>query len=292
MVASMYTQATKWPYPLNYGRENEVSTDVLILGGGIAGCHAAINAARKGAKVTVVEKGAVIRSGSGGAGVDHWHNAFTNPCSKITPEEVIEVVDKLGTRLPEGYGSGHVRYIEFRESYDALLDLEKMGVKIRDVDDEFVGAEFRDEATKLMFAYDYEGRHVIRVQGANVKPALYGELKRLGVEIYDRVMATSLLTEGGKPGARVVGAMGVNVRTGEFYIFKAKATLLATAQPLRLWVFSTELQGAAAEHDDPNCTGDGYKYSQCHFWCCYWRCPGLISCLRQSIFAGDEEAGI
>lgn len=104
MVASMYTQATKWPYPLNYGRENEVSTDVLILGGGIAGCHAAINAARKGAKVTVVEKGAVIRSGSGGAGVDHWHNAFTNPCSKITPEEVIEVVDKLGTRLPEGYG--------------------------------------------------------------------------------------------------------------------------------------------------------------------------------------------
>jgi succinate dehydrogenase/fumarate reductase flavoprotein subunit len=257
MAEPMYARIKEWPYPLNYGKENEVSTDVLILGGGIAGCHAAINVARKGAKVTVVEKGAVIRSGSGGTGVDHWHNAFTNPCSKVTPEEVIELIGRLGMKLPEAYGSGHVRYIEFRESYDALLDLEKMGVKIRDVDDEFVGAEFRDEKTKLMFAYDYEGKHVIRVQGVNVKPALYGELKRLGVKIYDRVMATGLLTEGGRQGARVVGAMGVNVRTGEFYIFRAKATLLATAQPLRLWVFSTELQGAAAEHDDPNCTGDG-----------------------------------
>jgi len=265
----------EWPYPVRYGAENEVSTDVLILGGGISGCHAAINAARKGAKVTVVEKGAVIRSGSGGAGVDHWHNAFTNPCSKITPEEITELVAKLGTKLPEGYGSGHVRYIEARESYDALLDLEKMGVKIRDVDDEFAGAEFRDEETKLMFAYDYENKHVIRVQGANVKPALYHELKRLGVAIYDRVMATSLLTEGGKQGSRVVGATGVNVRTGEFYVFKAKTTLLSTAQALRLWVFSTELQGFAAEHDDPNCTGDGCAMA--------WKAGAVFTLMERSM---------
>ena len=247
----------EWPYPVHYGKENEVSADLLILGGGIAGCHAAINAAKRGAKVVVVEKGAVYRSGSGGAGVDHWHNAYTNPCSKVTPEEVTELRDKLGTKLPEAYGSGHIRYIEARESYDALLNLEKMGVKIRDVDDEFVGAEFRDEGTKLMFAYDYENRHVIRVQGANAKPSLYNELKRLGVEIYDRVMATSLLTEGGKPSARVVGATGMNVRTGEFYIFKAKATVLSTAEALRLWAFSMELQGLAGEHNDPCNSGDG-----------------------------------
>ena len=43
--------------------------------------------AARGAKVVVVEKGAVIRSGDGGAGVDHWHGAFTNPCSKITEHE-------------------------------------------------------------------------------------------------------------------------------------------------------------------------------------------------------------
>ena len=58
--------APVWPYPVNYGKENEISTDVLVIGGGIAGCHAAINAAKRGVKVAVVEKGATVRSGSGG----------------------------------------------------------------------------------------------------------------------------------------------------------------------------------------------------------------------------------
>jgi heterodisulfide reductase subunit A-like polyferredoxin len=50
--------APKWPYPVNYGKENEVHCDVLVLGGGIAGCWAAIGAAREGVKVALVEKGA------------------------------------------------------------------------------------------------------------------------------------------------------------------------------------------------------------------------------------------
>jgi len=274
MDDTQYRTTTPWPYPVHYGRERMVETDVLILGGGIAGCHAAINAARMGVKVAVVEKGATIRSGSGGAGVDHWHNAFTNPCSKVTPEEAAELIASLGLKMPEGYGAGHVRYIEFKESWDALLDLEKMGVKIRDVDDEFKGADFRDDQTKLMFAYDYENRHVIRVQGGKVKVALYHELKRLGIGIFDRVMATSLLNEGGVAGGRVVGAMGVDVRTGEFCVFQAKATILATAQPLRLWVFSTELQGSAAEHDDPNCTGDGVAMA--------WKAGARFSLMERS----------
>jgi len=243
-----------WPYPVRYGEEKEISTDVLVVGGGIAGCHAAINAARKGVKVAIVDKGAVIRSGSGGAGVDHWHGALTNPCSKITPEQMIERMDKS----PNPYLMGHVEYIVMKESYDALLDIERMGVPVRDVNDEFVGAPFRDDKTKLMFAYDYDTRTVIRVAGgANVKLALYNELKRLGVDIYDRVMITRLLTEGGRQGSRVVGATGINVRTGEFYVFKAKATILTTGQPLRIWVFSTELTGLYSEHDDPNNAGDG-----------------------------------
>ena len=132
-----------------------------------------------------------------------------------------------------------------------------MGVQVRDVDDEFVGAEFRDEKTKLMFAYDYENKYCIRVNGgADIKPAMYKELKRLGVKIYDCVMVTSLLTEGGKQGARVIGATGVNVRTGEFYIFKAKATVLSAAAPGGLWVFSTELTGATI-FMEPNNTGEG-----------------------------------
>ena len=242
--------APEWPYPIRYGEENEITTDVLILGGGIAGCHAAINATRKGAKVVVVEKSMTKRSGSGGAGVDHWLGACTNPCSKITPEEYAKtIIDSAG-----GYDCGSLRYINAKESWDTLLDCEQMGVQIRDINDEFKGADFRDEETKLMFAYDYENRYNIRVYGHNIKPCLYKEMKQLRVEIYDRVMVTSLLTEGGKQGTRVIGATGVNVRTGEFYVFKAKATVLTTGLPGRLWVFSTELRSSFR---DFNNTGEG-----------------------------------
>jgi len=250
--------AVEWPYPVNYGKENEVDADILILGGGVAGSHAAINAAKRGAKVVVVDKGAVIRSGSGGAGVDHWHGACTNPCSKLTPEEMMELTLSGEYLLNWEFGNGITSYILFKESYDALLDVEKWGVKVRDVDDEFKGAEFRDEKTKLMFAYDYDARHCIRVNGgADIKVAMYKEMKRQGVKIYDRVMATSLLTEGGKQGGRVIGATGLNTRTGEFYVFKAKATILTTGPATGLWIFSTELQGAASSHGDPNNSGEG-----------------------------------
>ena len=244
----------EWPYPIRYGVVNEVSADVLVLGGGISGCHSAINAAKKGAKVIVCDTAPIIASGQGGAGVDHWHCAATNPCSKVTPEELTEgLVEGYG-----GYDCGIKSYIQCKESYDTLLDVEKMGVQIRDVNDEFEGAEFRDDKTKLMFAYDYENNITIRVCGATIKASLYKELERLGVGIFDWVKATSLLTEGGKPGARVVGATGVNVRTGEFYVFKAKATVTCMANPFRLWSFSTEWRGfGSVQPGDPNCVGDG-----------------------------------
>lgn len=243
----------EWPYPVQYGEEIEVSGDVLVLGGGIAGCHAAINAARKGAKVILVEKGASKRSGSGGAGVDHWQGACTNPCSKVEPADYAEMV----INNHAGYDCGPVRYIHCVESWDALLDCERMGMQIRDVNDDFVGAKFRDDETKLMFAYDYENRHTLRVYGNNVKPCLHKEMKRLGVQIYDRVMATSLLTENGKVGGKVVGATGVHERTGAFYIFKAKATVLAIARPSRLGAFSVELKGGASDFYEINNAGDG-----------------------------------
>ena len=69
----------EWPYLIRYHVGNEVSADILILGGGIAGCWAAISAARKGAKAVIVEKGATIRSGSGGTGCDHWQQYMHQP---------------------------------------------------------------------------------------------------------------------------------------------------------------------------------------------------------------------
>ena len=246
--------APEWPYPVRYGKETRVSADVLVLGGGIAGCHAAISAARAGASVIMVEKGHSRRSGQGGAGVDHWQAACTNPCSTVSSEEYTRAVaDSMA-----GYDCGPLRYAQCRESWDAVLDCERLGVQIRDVHGEFEGAEFRDPETQLMFAYDYESRHGLRIHGHDMKPRLHKETVRLGVKTFDRVMATSLLTGHGREGGRVVGATGVNVRTGEFYAFRAKATVLALAHPRREWVFSTELNGGAATFADLNIVGDGH----------------------------------
>jgi succinate dehydrogenase/fumarate reductase flavoprotein subunit len=262
--------AREWPYPRNYGKENEFSTDVLIIGGGIAGCHAAINAARKGAKVVVVEKGHTVRSGSGGAGVDHWGAAYGNPCCTVDVEKAAE-----SSAQGRGYINGMASYIAMRESWDTLLDVEQMGIKFRDENDEFAGAPFRDEKTKIMFAYDYTSRTNVRVRGgAKIKPALYTEMCRLGVRIFDRIMATGVLTEGGKPGARVIGAMGVNIRTGEFYIFRAKATVLSAAQYSGIWVFNTELAGSAVHHDDPNAVGEGTAMA--------WRAGAELALMERS----------
>jgi succinate dehydrogenase/fumarate reductase flavoprotein subunit len=232
----------EWPYPVNYGKVNEVAADVLVIGGGVAGCQAAINAAKKGVKVAIAERGHAKRSGAGGAGVDHWHGACTNPCSRVTPEMYTRACyDSM-----QGYTGANVRYIITKESWDTLLECEQMGVRIRDVDDEFKGADFRDEETKLMFAYDYKNRHIIRVWGYNIKPRLYEEARRRGVDIYNRMMVTSLLTEGGRQGGRVIGATGVNTHTGEFYVFRSKATIICAGGTGRLYDFSPEVTASSS----------------------------------------------
>jgi succinate dehydrogenase/fumarate reductase flavoprotein subunit len=239
MSDELLSKGFEWPYPIKYYDEKEVKTDILIIGGGIAGCWAAIAAARKGASVALIDKGPIIRSGAGGAGVDHWQFTCDTPCCKLAPEELVEgLIENTG-----GYTNGIARYINATEGYRTLLELEKMGAKVRDDDDQFKGAPFRDEKTKLLFAYDYENKYTIRVWGAGYKPILYAECKRLGVSMYDRVMGTSLLTGKNKDKITVIGATALNVRTGEFYIFRAKATILTNSRPQRIWMFDSEHRG-------------------------------------------------
>ena len=259
-----------WPYRIAYGAERSYDCDVLVIGGGIAGCWAAISAARCGAKVIILEKAATERSGAGGAGVDHWQWAADNPCSGVTPEELAQaLIDNHG-----GYRGGIGTYIQCASAWETLLEMEAMGGKIRDSADEFEGAAFRDETTKLLFAYDYTNRFVLRVWGHNYKPLLREELRRLGVRVFDRVAVSALLSKGGRAGARVIGATGVDVRSGAFITARAKATILATSRPQRIWTFSSELRGISTFRP-PSVAGTGYAIA--------WRAGAEFTMMEKSM---------
>jgi succinate dehydrogenase/fumarate reductase flavoprotein subunit len=266
-----------WPYPIAYDKETEVDVDVVVLGGGVSGCWAAIGAARKGLKVALVEKGNPKRSGSNGSGVDHWQDCAANPASRVSPDELAQ--DIIDAR--KGYICGPSRWIKTHEGWDRLQELEQMGMKIRDDEDEFKGAEFRDETTKLLFAFNYQDRTVIRIWGTGLKPALTRECRRLGVKIFDRVMATSLLSENGRTGSRIVGATGVNTRTGEFLVFKAKATILTAASPSRVWQFVDNL-GISA-HRPPNNSGDGFAMA--------WKAGAMFTLMEASSLGTQPGVG-
>ena len=236
-----------WPYPIRFGEERVVDTDVLVIGGGIAGCWAAIGAARQGLRVALVEKGDTVRSGSGGPGCDHWCNAPANPLSRVTPDGWAQ---HMASRP---YSNGIGIQIQCREDFDTLLEMEQMGGKIRDTENEYAGAEGRDDKTQFMISPRYGTIHsylpdprmgepgfnppetrnnvVIRVWGSTFKPALKKECRRLGVQIFDRAMGTSLLTEDGLQGGRVVGATGLDCRTGEFLVFQSRAAIWPRRAP-------------------------------------------------------------
>jgi succinate dehydrogenase/fumarate reductase flavoprotein subunit len=241
--------ALEWPYAIKYDQQREINADVIVLGGGPAGAMAAISAAENGAEVVLVDKAHMKRSG-GGIGVDHWLTTPT-PASKITPEDCVAwEVDSY-----DGYMNAMSRYIASREGWDALLELERMGAKIRDTEDEFAGAPFRDEATKLLFAYDYENRVTLRIWGTTFKPAMYKQCKALGVKMLNRTMVTCLLTANGARGDRVLGATAFHSRTGEFIILKGKAVINCMGLHEGNWQFSSELTGLPYFH--PNIVADG-----------------------------------
>lgn len=253
-----YTGIT-WPYPVDYDKINRIDTDFLVIGGGLAGCAAAIEAARRGLKVAVVDKGPVIRSGSAGTGIDHWYDVDTNPASTVDPVEHVDWYYK--TPYWGGkYSLGFANYIRCVEAYDTWLELEKLGMNIRD-DGEFEDAPFTDPKTGLMFAFDYGSCNNGRMKGGpHLKPLMKAEVDRLGVECFEYIIVAHLLTKDGKTGpegTKVIGAMGFSGRTGECYVFRAKAVLVSCGIPSGMWCHSTELNGNSSKFLDPNNVGEG-----------------------------------
>lgn len=243
----------RWPFPVQYEKVNRIRTDVLIVGGSFAGCCAAISAARRGVTVALVDKAPIKRSGNGGAGIDHWNSIFDNPKSPMSSEEVIEKTMKTVHSL------GHRDYIAMKGTWAALLELEKLGLPVRDEHGDFEGTACYDKDSKLLKAYNYQDMVSVKLRGGHyIKPILYMSLKKdKQVSLYERVMVTKLLTENGRQGGRVIGAMGFSLETGEFYVFQAKSVVISTGYITGCWTFNTELAGGGYR-EDPNDVGEGF----------------------------------
>ena len=240
----------RWPYKVDYDKVNHVFVDVLVVGGGLAGASAGIAAARKGARVAVADKAPIKRSGCGGAGMDHWNTLLSNPASPVTPEENAVMGNTAGRQ-------GHRDYIAVKGTWSALLELQKLGMPLVDDEDEFEGAATKDEATGLLKAYDYRDFVACKLRGGQyIKPLLYQGLKEAGAELYERVMITNLLTEGGKQATRVAGATGFSMESGEFYVFHTPSVILSCGYACTIWTYNMEITGNSWRWD-PNDIGEG-----------------------------------
>ena len=196
-----------------------VETDVLVVGGGIAGCPLAAKAAEHGLNVTLVEKAKTDRSGSAGQGIDHYG---------IFPREGFSVLDltrlwMISQSFTNGdglWGNPNTMYKYYDNVFWGTEELEKIGVPMRWDDGEYYWMPHRGPGIDPKVSSNLG----LRVHWMNVKPQMAAAVRKGGVNVLDRTMIVDLLTNN----AKVVGATAINTRTGEFIVIKAKATVIAT----------------------------------------------------------------
>ena len=195
-----------------------ISTDVLIVGGGLAGTNAAMGASQKGAGVVVADKGNINRSGDIGGGVDHFL-AFLNEGQKWdTREGFLSYVEKIGR------GTGHLSIIDSvycAELPDAIERMAQIGTPLTQSD----GSFFRTGSM------GQPGTFWINFNGKKLKPCLGKAVRKLGCDVLDKVMMVDLINHQGT----VVGGVGFHIRSGIFYVIEAKATIIATGNTNRLY---------------------------------------------------------
>ena len=73
--------------------------------------------------------------------------------------------------------------------------------------------------------YQREGKWQIMIHGESYKPIVAEAARKAATEVYNRIMVTHLLKDKKQPN-RVAGAVGFNVRTGDFYVFQSKAVIV------------------------------------------------------------------
>lgn len=197
----------------------EVSGDVLIVGGGAAGGMAGILAAEAGAKVLMVDLARMERSGDVGAGNDHLAAYLNSGGDWDTKEVFLAWYLRLSQYLIDANVAEKTNVSLVPEM---IARLEKMGVPLKDPK---TGKYIRT------MAFDQPASLWINFNGIDLKPLMIKEARRLGAQQFHRVMICDLLYAGEK----VIGAVGFGIRTGDFYVFKAKNTILSTGPIQRLW---------------------------------------------------------
>ncbi len=205
----------------------EVSTDVLICGGGMAACGAAVEAAywakKNNLKAVLVDKAAMDRSGAVAMGLSAINQYVDVNSGANTVKDYVDYVrnDLMGITR-EDLVANIARHV------DSTVHLfEKWGLPIwTDADGKYV----------------HEGRWQLMINGESYKIVVAEAAKNaLGDEnIYERVFLTEPLVD---DDGNCVGAVGFSVRENKFYVFKAKAVVTA--------------MGGAVHVFKPRSTGEG-----------------------------------
>ena len=195
-----------------------LDADVLVIGGGTGGPMAAIRAkeANPNLRVVLMEKANVKRSGAVSMGMDGLNNAVIP--GYATPEQYVKEI----TIANDGIVHQPALMAYAQGSYDMIRFLDSLDVKF-----EKDGAG--DYAVRKVH---HMGTYVLPMpQGHHVKKVLYRQLRRLRIGVINRYMATRLMRT---PEGRIAGAIGVNTRTSEFLVVRAKTVIMACGAAGRL----------------------------------------------------------
>lgn len=217
----------------------EISTDVLVIGGGVAGTMAAIPALEAGLRVVICDKGKVLDNcGSVGCGVDHYMTVMETGPEWDTPEFLLKHVPELTDGIVDMAVASRV----IHEMPRIFRKIESFGVDFKDAK---LGTYYRVRSFGLPGAYH------INFDGTEFKRSLGKHVRRGKAEVLMRTMVVQLLTRDN----RAYGALAFNFRSGEWYAILAKTVVVAAGDVNRI-----SLNASMMPFDSwhfPYNTGDG-----------------------------------
>ena len=187
-----------------------VDADILVVGGGMAGCGATYESRYWGRdlKVVCVEKANIERSGAVAQGLYAINCYMGMQWGENQPEDFVEYAsnDLMGL-VREDLAYDVARHVD-----SSVHKFEEWGLPI-----------MKDPETGR---YQREGKWQIMIHGESYKPIVAEAARKAASEVYNRIMVTHLLVDK-RDRARASGAVGFNVRTGDFYVFKARTVVIA-----------------------------------------------------------------